>query len=325
MSKSLIPRNSKTQVSLENKRVEKLYQRISSYIDAARQTVQRTVDTEMVKAYWLIGKDIVEDEQEGKARAEYGKAILEGLSEKLKLKYKRGFSVDTLEQARRFYLIYSGGANSEISEPLARNSELPNFHPNLSWSIYVELMRVARPEARNFYAIEAAKNHWSKRELKRQIGSLLYDRLMHSRDKETVLSLAQKGQEFLTPLDALKEPFVLEFLGLPESHKLIESKVEQALVSNLQHFILELGRGFAFVARQKRLTLQGDHFYADLVFYHVILKCYIIFDIKTRPISHADVGQMLLYVNYFDEEIKMENDNPTLGVVLCTAKKRHCC
>jgi predicted nuclease of restriction endonuclease-like (RecB) superfamily len=201
-----------------------------------------------------------------------------------------------------------------------RKLQIPKFNPKLSWTHYRELIRISRKEARNFYEIEAAKNNWSTRELKRQIGSLLFDRLLKSKDKEGLLKLASHGQEIHVPEDTMKDPIVLEFLGLPESHRLVESELEKALINNLQHFLLELGKGFAFVARQKRLTLEGDYFYADLVFYHVILKCYIIVDIKINPLTHGDLGQMLLYVNYFDQEVKTETDNPTIGLVLCTKK-----
>lgn len=304
----------------ENSRIEALYQRVSQHIEKARLSVQRTIDIEMVKAYWLIGQEILEEEQQGRVRAEYGKAVLENLAKKLQVKYRQGFGVDTLEMARKFYLIYSTEQKAEISDTVCRKSEIPAFNQNLSWSHYRELIRIKQPQIRQFYEIEAAKNHWSVREMKRQIGSLLFDRLLKSKDKEGLLKLAYKGQEINAPEDAIKEPFVLEFLGLPESHRLIESKLEEALIANLQQFLLELGKGFAFVGRQKRLTLDGNHFYADLVFYHVILKCYVIIDIKVKPLTHGDLGQMLLYVNYFDEEIKTESDNPTIGLILCTQK-----
>ena len=183
-------------------------------------------------------------------------------------------------------------------------------------------MRVDRVEVRGFYEKEAIENNWSSRKLERQIGSLLFDRLAKSKDKAGLMKLAHRGQEIINPVDAIKEPLVLEFLGLPEAHQLVESKVEDALISNLQRFLLELGKGFAFVARQKRLTLDGDHFYADLVFYHTLLKAFVILDIKTHPITHADLGQMQLYVNYFDMEVKSESDNPTIGLVLCTKKNK---
>ncbi|MBU0456448.1 MAG: DUF1016 family protein [Gammaproteobacteria bacterium] len=294
-----------------------LYDKVTSHIENARAAIQSTVDTEMVKAYWSIGRDIVEEEQQGESRADYGTYLLTTLSEHLTKQYKKGFSVSTLKNIRQFYLAYSDRASISY----AARSQLPKLSPNLGWIHYRALMRVSRKEARQFYEIEAEKNHWSGRELERQIGSLLFDRLAKSKDKDGLLKLACHGQEINTPEDAMKEPLILEFLGLPESHQLVESKLEEALINNLQQFLLELGSGFSFIARQKRLSLDGDHFYADLVFYHVILKCYIIIDIKTRALTHADLGQMQLYVNYFDREIKQDNDNPTVGLVLCTKKK----
>jgi predicted nuclease of restriction endonuclease-like (RecB) superfamily len=181
-------------------------------------------------------------------------------------------------------------------------------------------MRVENAKARSFYEIEAVENNWSSRQLERQINSLLFERLLKSRDKKGLMKLATKGQEIETPRDAIKDPFVLEFLGLPEAHQLVESKLEATLIDNLKEFLLELGKGFAFVERQKRLTLDGDHFYVDLVFYHTILKCYVLIDLKTAKLTHADLGQMQLYVNYFDEEIKMTGDTPTIGLILCTDK-----
>jgi predicted nuclease of restriction endonuclease-like (RecB) superfamily len=305
MKKTRVPRKQiSPSISADAKNIDVLYQKASAYIDQARQTIHRTIDTAMVKAYWCIGRDIVEEEQQGKKRAEYGSFLLNGLSEKLTKKYGRGFSGATLRDIRLFY-----------------QSHLENaFSPNLGWIHYRALMRIHTLEARSFYKIEAEKNCWSGRELERQINSLLFERLAKSRDKKGLMRLACKGQEIDTPADAIKEPIILEFVGMPESHRLVESKLEEALTNNLQEFLLELGKGFAFIARQKRLTLDGDHFYADLVFYHVILKCYVIIDIKTRKLTHADLGQMQLYVNYFDEEVVTSNDNPTIGLILCTKK-----
>lgn len=301
--------------------VDSLYLRVKQLINGARINVERSVNHEMVKAYFLIGQEIVEEEQKGKERAEYGEQILQKLSVKLQRDYIRGFGVDTLEQARKFFLIYQVNEGmGEISDTVCRKSVVPNFSPNLSWSHYRELIKIRKSDARKFYEIEAINNNWSVRELQRQIGSLLFERLSVSKDKEGVMALAQQGQEIKSPVDAIKDPMVLEFLGLPESHLLVESNLEQALIDNLQNFLLELGKGFAFIARQKRLTLDGDHFYADLVFYHVILKSYIIVDIKTKKLSHADLGQIQLYVNYFDREIKQIDDNPTIGLVLCSEK-----
>ena len=314
-------RSSKEFKMLNGTRIDGLYSRVQTHIDHARQNVQKTIDTEMVSAYWRIGREIVEEEQHGQKRTEYGQAVLQTLSRRLNQKYGRGFSVDNLERARKFYLTYPTGRLEEKSATVLRKSSIePQFHYNLSWSHYVQLVRVSRPEARAFYAIEASNNNWSSRELQRQIGSLLFDRLAKSRDKEGLLELAYKGQEINHPQDAMKDPVVLEFLGMPESHNLVESKMEEALINNLQKFLLELGKGFAFVDRQKRLTLDGDHYYADLVFYHIILKCYVVVDIKTKKLTHGDLGQILLYVNYFDQEIKTTSDNPTIGLVLCTEK-----
>lgn len=316
MKKKQIRNTNKEITTVDAKRIDSLYTRISNHIDRARQDVQRTIDFEMVKAYWLIGQEIIEEEQHGKKRAEYGSFLLQTLSERLTIKYGRGFGISTLRDIRQFYLSYP---HLSIHHAVRGESEI-GLNSNLGWIHYRALMRVHRQEARQFYEVEAVENRWSGRELERQINSLLFDRLAKSRDKKGLLKLAHKGQEINKPEDAIKEPLILEFLGLPESHRLIESKLEEALINNLQHFLLELGKGFAFVGRQKRLTLDGDHFYADLIFYHVLLKCYVIIDIKSRKLSHADLGQMQLYVNYFDQEVRAEGDNPTIGLILCTKK-----
>lgn len=303
-----------------NRTSDGLYERIAEVIRAARTNIVRTVDATMVQAYWHIGNYIVEDEQGGDKRAEYGKALLKKLSVKLNREFGAGFGIDTLEHARKFYLAYST-LHPRKSDALRRKSQAPRFSANLSWTHYRALMRVARPEARQFYEIEATKNRWSARQLERQISSLLYDRLAKSKDKKGLLKLANQGHEIAKPEDAIKDPFVLEFLNIPEAHQLTETKLEQALINNLQNFLLELGSGFAFVARQKRLTLDGKHYYADLVFYHTVLKCHIIIDLKMNELTHADLGQMLLYVNYYDRECLSEGDNPTIGLVLCTEKR----
>ena len=302
-----------------DQRLDVLYKNITNYINTARSNVQHTVNREQVKAYWLIGRDIVEEEQMGKERAGYGEFLLQELSIRLTKEFGRGFGVDTLERARKFYLIYSCGTTPK-SAAVRRIS--PEFSSSLGWIHYRALMREDRPEVRNFYQVEAEKNCWSGRELERQMGSLLFERLAKSKDKKGLMKLACKGQEIIKPEDAIKEPIVLEFLGLPESHKLVESKLEDALISNMQNFLLELGRGFAFVARQKRLTLDGDHFYTDLVFYHTVLKSYILIDLKTKPLTHGDLGQMQMYVNYFDIEERTEGDNPTIGLILCAAQNK---
>jgi predicted nuclease of restriction endonuclease-like (RecB) superfamily len=300
------------------KSLSQLYSKISNHIDGARKSIQQSIDTEMVKTYWLMGRDIVEEEQRGRAKADYASYLIQELSVRLNSQYGKGFGITTLRDIRQFYLIYRD------HKPIrhAVRGELKSvLNPSLGWIHYRTLMRINRPEARKFYEIEAAKNNWSGRELERQANSLLFDRLAKSRNKKRFLQLACEGQEISKAEDAIKDPLILEFLNIPESHKLTESKLEQALINNLQHFMLELGKGFAFVGRQKRITFDSDHYYCDLVFYNYILKCFVVVDIKTNKLSHADLGQMQLYINYFDKEIKMTNDNPTIGLILCTNKK----
>lgn len=298
--------------------VDGLYQRVSSYLHQAQHNVLRSVNTEMLNVYWHIGREIVEEEQKGIQRAEYGQAILLQLSQRLTKEFGKGYGKSTLKDIRQFYLTYAK-SDTAIGHALRGQSE-NRFQAQLSWTHYRLLMRVSRDEVRRFYEIEAIQNRWSARELERQMSSLLFERLAKSKDKEGLLALARKGQEIFEASDAIKDPFILEFLGLPESHKLVESELEQALITNLQHFLLELGKGFAFVGRQRRLTLDGDHFYVDLVFYHTVLKCFVLVDCKTRRLSHADLGQIQLYVNYFDQEVTTEGDNPTIGLILCTEK-----
>ncbi len=225
--------------------------------------------------------------------------------------------------SRKFYLAYLPVISSDkgfAQIPQAVPAELMQPIFTLSWTHYTLLIKVTRLEARKFYEIEATKNCWSSRELERQIASLLFERISRSKNPDKVMKLSTEGQEISTPADVIKDPMVLEFLGLPESPKLLESTIEANLINNLQGFLLELGNGFAFVARQKRLTIGHNHYYADLVFYNITLKCYVIVDIKTKPLDHGDLGQMQLYVNYFDQEIKLEEDNPTVGLVLCSEK-----
>lgn len=315
-----------------------LYGRVREILEAARGNIARTVNTTQVIANWLIGREIVEEEQAGKRRADYGAKLLTELSERLGRDYGRGYSVDNLEAFRQFYLEYPGLISETvsrnlvfpaISETLSRKSGEPDsagpwqsgvLNPNLSWSHYRSLLRIDRRPARDFYEIEAANSGWTVRELSRQIGSLLFDRLAKSRDKSGLMRLAVQGHEIARPIDVLKDPVVLEFLDLPESPRLLESKLEQALIGNLQTFLLELGKGFAFVSRQERITLDGDHFYIDLVFYHTVLKCFVLIDLKVGKLTHADLGQIQFYVNYYDRERRTEGDNPTIGLILCPDK-----
>lgn len=294
--------------------VDQIYLRIHAHLSRAKENVLRSIDTELLVTYWKIGKEIIEEEQKGSKRAEYGKSLIQNLSARLTKEFGKGYGKSTLNDMRKFYMTYP-----EIENIFHTVRGKSTMHAQLSWAHYRLLMRLPK-ETRGFYQIEAIQNKWSSRELERQMSSLLFERLAKSKDKEGLLALSRKGQEIITPQDAIKDPIILEFLGLPESNLLVESDVEQALVNQLQNFLIELGKGFAFVARQKRITLDGDHFYADLVFYHTILKCYIIIDIKTRKLSHADLGQIQLYVNYFDKEVITEGDNPTIGLILCTQK-----
>lgn len=357
---------------MKMKKSTPLYHRVREIIESARTGAARSVNTAQVVSNWLVGREIVEEEQKGKAKAGYGKQLLKGLSRKLNRDFGEGYSEQNLRFIRQLYLTYPillgdskiryalrseshGGLHdengikgiryalrsksSETAEvfpiPHALRGELTQekghavrgeswqpgrLHPNLSWTHYRTLLRVDKPEARAFYEIEAIKNNWAARELERQINSLLYERLALSRDKKGLIRLAVKGHEVRKPVDVFKDPMVMEFLGLPESPKLVETALEQALIDNLQSFLLELGKGFAFVARQERLTLDGDHFYIDLVFYHAVLKCYVIIDLKTAKLTHQDLGQLQLYVNYYDRERRSKGDNPTLGIILCADK-----
>ncbi|MFA5780125.1 MAG: PDDEXK nuclease domain-containing protein [Elusimicrobiota bacterium] len=310
---------------MKNKQLSKnnLFLRISQIIESARGIISRTVNSEMVTAYWLIGKEIVNEEQKGSARAEYGKGIIEKLSKELAEKYGVGWSSSHLWHLRQFYILYKNRSPKILHPPSAELSK-KNLHTlcaELSWSHYRILMRVEKPESRAFYEKECITNNWSARELERQKGSLLYERLALSKDKKGLIKLARKGQELHIYSDMIKDPYVLEFTGLSPQIKLYESKLEQALIDNLSNFLLELGKGFTFVSRQKRITLDGDHFYIDIVFYNTILKCYVIIDLKIGKLAHQDIGQMQMYVNYYDREVKQSDDNPTVGLILCEDKK----
>lgn len=302
--------------------IEPLYERIHAILTAARTNVVRTVNTEMVRAYWLIGREIVEEEQAGQARAAYGGDVIAQISSRLQSAFGKGFTATNLRYMRLFYLAYPQLLEEKQIHHAVRDEFKTTglLNPNLSWTHYRLLTRIESPYARSFYELEAVSSHWSSRELERQINSLLFERLALSRDKQGLMALATQGQEVQTPEDAIKDPVVLEFLGLPESSRLVESDLEEALLTNLQTFLLEMGRGFAFVARQQRLTLDGDHFYVDLVFYHTILKCYVLIDLKAGKLTHGDMGQMQFYVNYYDAERRTEGDNATIGLILCADK-----
>jgi len=235
--------------------------------------------------------------------------------------FGKGFSVDNLENMRRFYLVYRKSETlSRISENDISETLSSNF--NLSWSHYLKLMRIDDVNERNFYAIEAFKNKWSVRELQRQFDSALYTRLVLSRDKEKVKELSEKGLVIEKPKDAIKDPYILEFIGLPEHAEYSESELEQELIDKLEHFLLELGNGFTFVARQKRISFDDKHFRIDLVFYNRILKCFVLIDLKIGEIKHQDLGQIQMYVNYYDREVRLEDENKTIGIILCKDKSK---
>ena len=298
-----------------------IFTRVVSILETARTNVVRSVNSEMVAAYWLIGHEIVEEIQRGEGQADYGQSVIDNLSFRLNEHFGTGFSRANLFLFRQFYLAFedrSVGGGSELSTHCVDNSA--GFMPSLGWSHYRALMRVEHPAARAYYEREASSNGWSVRQLERQIHSLFFERLLKSSEKEKMQDRLESEPPELKPIDIIKDPYVLEFLDLPESHELSETALENALISSLQTFLLELGSGFAFVARQKRLTLDGDHFYPDLIFYHMRLKCYVVLDLKTEKLTHGDVGQMQLYVNYYDREVRAADDNPTVGLLLCTEK-----
>ena len=320
--------------------------------EETHRSAARAVDRSLVARNWLFGHYIVEYEQHGADRAEYGAQTLRRLSAALKAKIGRGFSMDSLEQMRRFYLRYknliadlsetsksetasriSGG--SEISGTASRNFPTPVTVPleivqtlsaelakrfSLGWSHYVTLLSIDDADASRFYEIESTENGWSVRELKRQIASSLYERLALSRDKEEVRRLASEGQMIEKASDLIKNPLVLEFLGLEEKPVYSESELETAIIDRLQHFLLELGKGFLFEARQKRFTFDNSHFRVDLVFYNRLLRCYVLIDLKRGELTHQDLGQMQMYVNYFDRYVKTDDELPTIGIVLCGRK-----
>lgn len=309
----------------------KFYSQVVDLLQSARQQVVRTVNQTMVITYFEIGRMLVEEEQKGNERAEYGKQLLKGLSQILKKEFGKGFSVDNLENMRRFYLAYGisetpsrileDGIPQTVSAVLGNEiSETVSRIFNLSWSLYQKLMRIDDEKERKFYEIEAHKNNWSVREFQRQFDSALYTRLVLSRDKDKVLELSEKGLILEKPKDAIKDPYILEFLGLPEHTNYSESELEQELINKLENFLLELGNGFTFVARQKRISFEEKHFRIDLVFYNRILNCFVLIDLKIGELKHQDLGQMQMYVNYYDREIKLDNENKTIGIVLCKDK-----
>ena len=284
-----------------------IYEEIRGLLKSARENIVSTINSTMAKTYFLIGKRIVEEEQNGEKRAEYGKKLIKELSKKLTKEFGKGFSERNLEQMRKFYLAYS------IPQTLSAEFRL-------SWSHYLILMRMENLDERNFYEIEAVENNWSLRELRRQIDSALYERLVLSRDKEKVKSLALKGQIIEKPEDVVKDPYILEFLGLEEQNSYSENKLETEIINNLEKFLLELGKGFTFVGRQVRFTFDEKHFRVDLVFYNRLLKCFVLIDLKIGEVTHQDLGQMQMYVNYYDRYVKLDDENKTIGIIICRDK-----
>lgn len=297
---------------------------IAEILEIAQKRAKTAVNLSMVYAYFNIGYKIIEEEQNGKSRAEYGKYILRELSEYLTDKFGKGYSVENLKLMRRFYTVYSNDLIDESVFP--EYSSLPavctgrKFY--ISWSHYIKLMRISDVNERHFYEIEAAKNNWSISELNRQFDSALYQRLALSTDKDKILQLAQKGHIIEKPSDLVKDPYILEFLGLPERPEYSESDLETRIIDHLQQFLLELGTGFAFVGRQVRFTFEEDHFRVDLVFYNRLLRCFVLFDLKIGKLAHQDIGQMQMYVHYYDRKVKLADENPTIGIILCADKNQ---
>ena len=285
--------------------IQNLYNEVRDIIASARQDAVRSVDFSRVQMYWNIGKRILETEQSGKDRAGYGSYLLKNLAKRLEPEYGSGFSVRQLEMCRQFYRTYPI-ANTVCSQ--------------LNWSQYKLLISIQDEQKREYYQLEAVNNAWTKRELERQINSQLYERLLLSNDKETILSAARKQRIPQQPQEIIKDPMILEFLGLERKASYYEKDLEQALITHLQKFLLELGNGFTFVARQKRILIEDDEFFADLVFYNRLLRCFVVIELKTEKLTHQDLGQLQMYVNYYDRVEKTEDENPTIGILLCTAK-----
>src|SRR3989344_7224223 len=291
---------------IKKKAYEQLIADIGVLLEEARKKVYAHINQDLVKTYWELGRRIVEYEQKGEERAEYGEKILDELSADLTSKYGKGFSAYNLRKMRSFYLAFPKWAT---------------VSPKLGWSHYRLILRLEEKLARQFYLQETEKENWSVRELDRQINSALFERIVLSKDKKAVLKLAQQGQIIEQPDDLIKDPYVLEFLGLEELPKYTEADLEEKIITNLQKFLLELGKGFTFVARQQRISLEDDHFFIDLVFYNRILRCFVLIELKIGKLTHKDLGQLQMYVNYYDRKIKQPDENLTIGILLCADKK----
>ncbi len=307
--------------------IDILYDNSVKLIQFARSMAVKQVNTIQLLTYYSLGCWIVEQQQQGCSRAKYGQQVIRKLSERLSEKFGNGFSEDTLKNCRKFYLTYRERISEALFELFAvkKSETVFSFFReqmpfSLQWSHYLVLMRIANADERSFYEIEAAKSGWSVRTLQRQYNSSLYERLALSRDKDAVLRLASEGNVITKPEDIVKQPTVLEFLGMEEKAAYVESDLEAAIIDKLQKFLLEMGKGYLFEARQKRFTYGEDNFYVDLVFYNRLLRCYVLIDLKTDKLTHQDLGQMQMYVNYYDRYEKMEGENPTVGILLCKEK-----
>ena len=322
-NKNILPANPEDSVP----ELKILCQKAVDLIDRARNTAIREVNLVQLLTYYTLGKWIVEVQQGGSGRAKYGKRVLETLSDALNHVFGKGYSVSTLTNIRKFYEIYK----NRISAPMVTDFSEPNPQPlvtkfgndvpfRLSWTHYLILMRIQNEEERDFYEQLAIQENWGKRELSRQYGSSLYERMLIGKDKQQILRLSKKGRLAEKPADLVKDPYILEFLGIPEQTDFSETELESRLIDHLQEFLLELGTGFAFVARQKRFTFEEDHFRVDLVFYNRLLQCFVLFDLKAEKLKHQDLGQMQMYVNYYDRYEKTDFENPTIGILLCPQK-----
>ena len=320
---SLIPKNS----DIPTINIDSLCRNSIELIQHARKIAANQVNFVQLMTYYVLGYWIVEEQQSGRERAGYGKKVIQTLSDALNAEFGKGFSVDTLENTRKFYLSYQNRISETVlrkfveqkSDTLFRISD-ESLPFTLSWSHYLQLMRIKNPEERRFYEIEATKSAWSLRTLQRQYNSSLYERLALSRNKDEVMRLAQEGAVIEKPADIVKQPTVLEFLGLEEQAKYSETELESAIIDKLQKFLLEMGKGYLFEARQKRFSYDEENFYVDLVFYNRLLRCYVLIDLKIDKLTHQDLGQMQMYVNYYDRFQKLPDENPTVGILLCKEK-----
>ena len=312
----------------QNKNKSNLYDSIKELIENAKSNIVRNVNSIVVYTHFEIGKKIVENEQQGKERAVYAEKTLVQLSADLTAEYGSGYSRSNLEYMRKFYLLYK----NRISPPAAGKSGISkksqpvvgklNNSLQLSWSHYIQLLKIEDENERNFYEIESIQNNWGKRELIRQFNSALYERIALSKNKKAVKELGKKGQIIEKPTDALKHHTVLEFLDLKEDESYTESELENEIISKLEHFMMELGKGFLFEGRQKRFTFDGDNFYVDLVFYNRLLRCFVLLDLKIGRLTHQDIGQIQMYVNYYDRKIKLPDENSTIGIILCKEENK---